>query len=117
MRWSTAEHWASGIIRRLAAAGWPDNVLINVNFPDVAADKVGGIRVAAQGKRKLGDELVERTDPRGQAYYWIGSQRLEDAGLAGTDLEAISRGMVVVTPLCVDFTHGPTLQKLTTLFA
>jgi len=25
--------------------------------------------------------------------------------------------MVVVTPLCVDFTHGPTLQKLTTLFA
>jgi 5'-nucleotidase len=115
-RWSTAEHWAPRLIRTLAASGWPRNVLINVNFPDVAQDKVAGIAVARQGKRKIGDELVERTDPRGQPYYWIGGQRLEDPGLAGTDLEAVHRGLVSVTPLCVDFTHERTLSQMAALF-
>jgi 5'-nucleotidase len=115
-RWATAEHWAPQIIRRLAAMGWARNVLMNVNFPDVSADQVSGVAVARQGKRKLGDELVERTDPRGQPYYWIGGQRLEDPGLAGTDLEAVYRGRVVVTPLCVDFTHDRTLKEMGALF-
>jgi 5'-nucleotidase len=116
VRWATAEQWAPDLIRRLAAAGWPRNVLINVNFPDIAADLVTGIAAARQGKRKLGDELVERIDPRGQPYYWIGGQRHEDRGLAGTDLEAIYRGKVVVTPLCVDFTHQSTLHAMNALF-
>jgi len=115
-RWSTAEHWAPQLIRILAAAGWPKNVLMNVNFPDLPHDKVTGIAVARQGKRKLGDELVERTDPRGQRYYWIGGQRLEDPGLAGTDLEAVHRGRVSVTPLCVDFTHERTVSQMAALF-
>ena len=115
-RWATAEHWAPGIIKKLAAAGWQRNVLMNVNFPDVAADQVNGVAAARQGKRKIGDELVERTDPRGQPYYWIGGQRLEDPGLSGTDLEAIHRGYVVVTPLGVDFTHDNTLAQMAALF-
>jgi 5'-nucleotidase len=115
-RWSTAEHWAAPLIRRLAAAGWPRNVLINVNFPDLPHDQVEGVTLARQGKRKLGDELVERVDPRGQPYYWIGGQRLEDAGLVGTDLAAIHQGRVAVTPLCVDFTHQATLHDMAALF-
>jgi 5'-nucleotidase len=117
VHWATAEHWAPEVIRRLVASGWPEHVLININFPDRAADRVTGVSVARQGKRKLGDELVERTDPRGQHYYWIGGQRNEDPGLVGTDLEAIQRGRVVVTPLCVDFTHAATLEKMAALFA
>jgi 5'-nucleotidase len=116
VKWSTAEQWAGPLIRKLAAAGWPRNVLINVNFPDLLHDKVAGVTVAKQGKRKIGDELVERVDPRGEPYYWIGGQRLEDRGLAGTDLEAVYRGHVVVTPLCVDFTHHSTLDRLRALW-
>ena len=37
VKWATAEHWAPEVIRRLCSIGWPRNVLINVNFPDVAA--------------------------------------------------------------------------------
>jgi 5'-nucleotidase len=117
IKWATAEHWAPDIIRRLCAAGWANNVLMNVNFPDRAHDAVTGITLARQGKRKIGDELVERIDPRGQPYYWIGGQRTEDAGLAGTDLEAVHRGQVVVTPLGVDFTHQATLDSLAALFS
>jgi 5'-nucleotidase len=92
-------------------------VLININFPDLPPDQVSGVVVASQGKRKLGDELVERIDPRGVPYYWIGGQRIEDPGLEGSDLAAVYAGKVAVTPLGVDFTHRATLAAMTALFA
>ncbi len=78
--WATAEHWAGEILRRVTAVGWPSNVLINVNFPDLPKNQVTGIEVVRQGKRKLGDDLAERVDPRGQTYFWVGAQRTEDPG-------------------------------------
>jgi 5'-nucleotidase len=117
VKWETARHWAPDIIRRAMAAGWSANVLLNINFPDLPADQVTGVAVSSQGKRKIGDELVERVDPRGQPYYWIGGQRLEDPGLAGTDLEAVYRGQVAVTPLGVDLTHQATLARMADFFS
>jgi 5'-nucleotidase len=116
VQWATAEQWAEPVIRRVAAIGWPSDVLINVNFPDLPHDKVTGVTLARQGKRQLADVVVERIDPRGQPYYWVGAQRPEDAGLSGTDLEAIAQGKVAVTPLCVDFTHQATLTKMMAAF-
>ncbi len=116
VRWSTAEHWAGIVIRRLVSSGWPHNVLINVNFPDLPHAHVGGIEVARQGKRKLGDELSERIDPRGQTYFWVGGQRVEDRGIPGTDLEVVCRGTVSVTPLCVDFTAAEAMERLEAVF-
>jgi 5'-nucleotidase len=116
VKWSTGEHWAGEIIRRATAVGWPRNVLLNVNFPDVTHGRVTGIETVRQGKRKLGDELSERIDPRGETYFWVGGQRTEDAGLPGTDLEAVCRGAVSVTPLCVDFTHARAMVALEQAF-
>jgi len=116
-KWETAKVWAPDIIRGMAAHGWPANVLMNVNFPDLPADQVRGVSLASQGKRKIGDELVERIDPRGQPYYWIGGLRAEDPGLAGTDLEAVYHGRVAVTPLGVDLTHQATLAKMAAFFS
>lgn len=117
VRWSTAEHWAPEIIRRVTCVGWGRNVLINVNFPDVLADKVTGIEITRQGKRKIGDELSERFDPRGEPYIWIGAQRAEERSTPGTDIEAVVRGAVSVTPLCVDLTDRDTMRALATTFA
>lgn len=116
VRWSTAELWAPEIIRRVTRVGWGRNVLINVNFPDVPADKVTGIEVTCQGKRKIGDDLAERFDPRGEPYIWIGVQRAEDRSVKGTDIEAVARGAVSVTPLCVDLTDRGTMDALAGAF-
>jgi len=116
VHWSTAEHWAPQVIRKVCQVGWGRNVLMNVNFPDVLPAQVTGIEVVRQGKRKIGEELVERHDPRGEPYVWIGAQRAEDPGIVGTDIEAVVRGAVAVTPLCVDLTHGPTMDSLKSLF-
>ncbi len=116
VKWSTAEHFAAEVIRRVCAVGWAGNVLINVNFPDVTHTHVSGIEVCRQGKRKLGDELIERLDPRGDKYYWVGPQRLEDISTPGTDMCGIAQGKVTVTPLCVDMTSSRTMERLSEVF-
>jgi 5'-nucleotidase len=116
-RWATASAHFAKLVRGLAATGWPENVFINVNFPDVLVSRVSGIAVTHQGRRKLGDELVERQDPRGRSYYWVGAMRTEDAGKRGTDLAAVNAGAISVTPLYMNLTHEPTLRRLKKAFA
>ena len=115
--WNTAEAHGPDVIRRLVAAGWPDDVLINVNFPDVDAAAFEGISVCRQGRYKFGDILTERLDPRGRPYYWIGEMRNTRKEVPGTDVAAINRGAIAVTPLCLDLTHGPTGVRLGEAFA
>jgi 5'-nucleotidase len=116
VKWATGEHWAPEIIRRVMAVGWGKNVLMNVNFPDVLHSHVTGIEVTRQGKRKLGDNIVERADPRGEPYVWIGAQRAEERNTPGTDIEAVCRGAVTVTPLCFDLTDRDTMRALGAVF-
>ena len=115
-KWATAEHHAADIIRRLVGAGWPKNVFINVNFPDVSPNQVRGVAVTRQGRRKLGSNLIERHDPRGKPYYWIDSARTEDSSRRGTDIGAINEAVISITPLYLDLTHGPTIRGLKGVF-
>jgi 5'-nucleotidase len=112
IKWATAERHAPRVIERLLSMPWPEDVLINVNFPDNLADEVQGIRVTSQGKRKIGDTLVERTDPRGEPYLWIGALREEATHRQGTDLAAINEGYVSVTPVHLDMTHHASFAAL-----
>jgi 5'-nucleotidase len=114
--WETPEAMAPAIIRKLIAAGWPKNVMINVNFPDRAPDEVQGFSIAKQGRRKLGDQLGERVDMRGEHYYWIGPLREEAASREGTDIWAVNEGRVAITPLDLDLTHDPTSVALAGVF-
>ena len=112
-RWSTAEAHAGKLIRKLVTVRWPQGVLLNVNFPDVAAELVTGIEVTRQGRREIGGELDRRLDPRGFPYYWITTlRREEDVARPGTDLAAVAAGAISVTPLSLDLTHQRTMRAI-----
>jgi 5'-nucleotidase len=109
----TAEAYAPGIIRQLLKAGWPDDVIINVNFPDLEPEQVREVEVCAQGQRDVQNGHAERrTDLRGRDYYWMGWKGLRDNAPEGTDLYAVRHGRISVTPLHIDLTHRPTLHDL-----
>jgi len=114
--WQTAAEFAPRVVRRLTGQGWPSNTLINVNFPDVPPHKVKGISVTAQGRRKIGDNLVERLDPRGRPYYWIGPMRDEQRTRRGSDVKAVVDGHVSVTPVFFDLTSRRVLMRLRKAF-
>ena len=112
VKWTTAEQHAPGIISRLFREDWQKDLLINVNFPDCVAGSVKGMQVTTQGKRKLGDELLERIDPRGEPYVWIGGLRVEEGYQNGTDLQAVAEGYISVTPIHMDMTHRASFERL-----
>jgi 5'-nucleotidase len=110
---TTATTHGAEIIRRVQQIDWPDGVLININFPPVAADKVAGVRVTEQGFRDYGNiHLVKRTDPRGFPYYWHGYGKEKLVPGHDTDLKAMHEACISVTPLHLDMTHYATMAAL-----
>ena len=112
IKWGTAERFAPDIISRLLAKDWQSDTLININFPDRTARRIKGYRVTTQGKRKIGDELLERIDPRGEPYVWIGALRCEEGSQEGSDLQAVAQGFISITPVYMDLTHRPSFERL-----
>ncbi len=117
LRWSCAEFHGAPVIRRLLAEGWPDDVLINLNFPDCAPEQVKGVVVTTQGKRDQATmKIDERMDARGNAYFWIGFKRILSNPPKGTDLRAIYDGKISVTPLHLNLTEVQTAKRLQRAF-
>ena len=96
----------------------PRDVLININFPDCPPEEVKGIAVTAQGRRRQERlHIDERTDGRGNPYYWIAYVRQPFVKAAdGTDLAALDERCVAVTPLKLDMTDDPFMTRLAELF-
>ena len=60
------------------------------------------------------DDGIERIDPRGGKYYWIGDDDLGFADEEGTDCKVMSEGYIIpVTPLQVDLRDYKLLQNST----
>lgn len=121
VNWNTAEYWAEIVLQKLLEKSFPEGVYYNVNIPNVECKQVVAICVTKQGKRSVSDTLYPCKDPRGNSYYWIGpgDQRYHNVwqyAEAGTDLEAIGKKCVSVTPLSVDITHHATVDVLKELF-
>jgi 5'-nucleotidase len=114
---AAAEVWAGKVLAPLMADPMPPGTLVNVNFPALAPDEVKGVRVCRQGFRDYGRlQIVERHDPRGFPYYWFGLAATVQTAGHRTDLETVADGFVSVTPLHLDLTHDPSLDRLGRLF-
>jgi 5'-nucleotidase len=112
-RFATAEALGPGIIARLVELGWPSNVVININFPDVAPERIEAVEVTEQGFRDYHPMHFERrTDLRGRDYFWMGFRGRPCEQVEGTDICAVDRGLVSVTPLHIDLTHRETWRDL-----
>lgn len=116
--YSAAEAWGERILAPLLATPMEPRTLINVNFPALGPDEVRGVRVAQQGLRDYGRlRIVQRTDTRGYDYFWFGLGPMIETPSHSTDLEAVADGFIAVTPLHLDLTHVPSLERLAKLYS
>jgi 5'-nucleotidase len=115
VNWSSAEEYGAPLVRHLVDAGWPDGVLMNINFPDGELGAVKGIEITSQGKRDLQTAALDRRiDARGNPYYWIGFKRVRSDPAEGTDLRAIYDRKISVTPLHMNLTEVKVVESLRT---
>ncbi|MCD6206914.1 MAG: 5'/3'-nucleotidase SurE [Methanosarcinales archaeon] len=103
------------LVRRISKhalkRGFPDGVdVLNVNIPRNATPDTR-VEITRLSRKIFKTAVSERHDPRGRPYYWIDGDLVQDDE-AGTDVHALVRGYVSITPLTLDSTVG--LDQLTT---
>lgn len=110
--YDAAARVASQIVQRVMAEKLPSGILLNVNVPYLPFDQIMGIRATRQGLRVYRDRLDVRSDPRGRPYYWIGGETPTGIPEDGTDIGALQESYVSITPLQLDLTAYPALQRI-----
>ena len=108
---AVAEEAARAVIGLALESPPSGDTLWNVNIPPGA---VRGYRVTRMGRRRYGENIVEKIDPRGRPYFWIGGVHV-DTHADGTDLTAVADGFVSITPLHLDMTDYHALTALESL--
>ncbi len=111
---------AAAFATRLAAwvieRGLPPDTLLNVNVPPPEDGRpIGGFALTRMGRRRYGDAIVEKVDPRGKKYYWIGGEELELVDEEGTDFHAVGAGLISITPIHLDLTNYKSFEALRAL--
>jgi len=104
-----AAAFAIRLARHLLETPLPPGTLINVNVP---AGSPKGVRVARLGRRRYGEDVIEKKDPRGRPYYWIGATPPKGDIEQGTDLSAVAEKYISMTPLHLDLTDYGALTLL-----
>ena len=105
----TAADFARHLAGQVLEHGLPDDTFLNVNVP---SGVVTGALLTRQGKRRYGDVVIRKKDPRGRSYYWIGGGDLGFEDIPGTDCNALHAGKISVTPLHINLTNDESLDTL-----
>ena len=101
---TAAARFAASLVEAALGQPLPPATLLNVNIP--AGPELHGYAVTRLGKHSYGFDVIEKVDPRGRKYYWIGGNEYQHEDIPGSDCNAVLReGLVSVTPLHFDLSH------------
>jgi 5'-nucleotidase len=92
--------------------GLPQDTFLNVNVPAAARAEIKGVAITHQGRLIYENRIERRTDPRGGAYYWFTGDRVDHRGQPGSDIEAVAKNRISVTPIHLDLTDHTMLAHL-----
>lgn len=106
-----AAKFAEAITRTALANTLPPRMLLNVNIPSYGP--VQGYEITRLGRHSYGADVIEKDDPRGRKYYWIGGTGYEHVKEAGTDVTVVhDERKASITPLMLDLTQHEFLSPL-----
>ncbi|MBU5637053.1 5'/3'-nucleotidase SurE [Geomonas sp. Red69] len=108
----SAAAFAASLAQSVQCRGLPRDTYLNVNVPDLPAEKLLPAQITRQGRRSYEGTIVDKVDPRGRNYYWIGTVDLSFQDAPGTDFYAVSRGHVSISPLHIDLTNHAAIGEL-----
>jgi 5'-nucleotidase len=100
------------VARQVLEKGLPQDTFLNVNVPNCPEEEMKPPLITRQGKRSFVGKIIDKTDPRGRKYYWIGSGEADFNDYEGTDFHAINRKHVSITPLHLDLTNYESMKVL-----
>ena len=113
-RFSESKGVVRDVITRIFEKGFPlFTHVMNVNVPSVIT---GGYEITHLAEHLFITGVEKRLDPRGKPYYWINGPLVTDAP-EGTDVHAIHKGNISITPITLDCTAYAGTDDLKKLFS
>jgi 5'-nucleotidase len=104
--YAPAAAFASRLAALVLEKGLPERTLLNVNVPPGRPTEAA---ITVQGRRQHEGTIFEGLDPRRRPYYWIEEGKDNWHTDEMSDIHAIRRGFISITPLQSDTTHHATL--------
>jgi 5'-nucleotidase len=112
LHWATAAACAARVVRALVHAPLPTGIFLNVNVPNLPAADLRGLKGCRLGERVYDPLVVERLDPRGRPYLWIGGPHLHFGDDPDGDGSSVEAGWTTVTPLSAAITSERDLERI-----
>ncbi len=107
-----AAYVAVQVIRQVLAQKGPPPQLYNLNIPTMALQGRPEIRLVPMDVAANADRFERRQDPWGRYYYWIIGQPIPPSTERETDLSALAKGLITLTPLEYDLTKQAELDQM-----
>jgi len=104
---------ARQVIEQILAQKSQEPQLYNLNIPTAALQGPAELRVVPMSIVRYGERFIERTDPRGRTYYWAAPDPVPRPAVEWeTDLSALERGCVTLTPLQYNMTDHSMVKEM-----
>ncbi len=105
--------YAGKIIEKVIQNGIPKKTCLNVNVPNIAPEKIEGIKMCRQTSGKWVEEFDHRTSPNKKDYYWLtGKFSNFEPKATDTDEWALENNFVSIVPIEIDLTSYSVLDEL-----
>ena len=102
------------IINKIDKQNFPLGTFLNINAPDIPIDQVHGVKITRQASYNISRRFKKKVDPRNKSYYWYdGLDKNEGEG--NTDVNALLKKYISITPVQCDSTDYKSLNKLESL--
>lgn len=111
-QFAKAAKLARGVIEQILSQKGPGPQLYNLNMPTAAMDHPSEVAVVPMGVSRYGENYLKRKDPRGRTYYWATNDPPPQPTGHDTDLSAIVKGKITLTPLDFDMTKRGHLTEM-----
>ena len=92
-----ASHYLATLVERNIHENIPPMHLLNINIPNIDREKIISAELTTAGYQIYTEEVVERVDHRGKAYYWLGGTYQGHKDIPGSDCNAVFDNKISVT--------------------
>ena len=86
-----------------------NDCILNVNIPNT---KIKGSKITKLGQRNYDNAMVEKINPFGQKYYWIGGKLMELDQDEDSDIACVKDGYISITPINIEMTNLRKFESL-----
>ncbi|MBM3118907.1 MAG: 5'/3'-nucleotidase SurE [Chloroflexi bacterium] len=98
LHFDVAARLARLIAKEIVDKGLSRRMLLNINLPNLPPEKLEGIEITRLGERRYADRIEPGHDGKRQ-YHWILRGKSEWQTVSGTDIWALQKNKISITPL------------------